>query len=70
MCGEVGEIPNALYMLFVAESNDSNESDDDSVNNDHVKSGPNLDLTCPLKTFHQLGNVVGKGKNVIFKIVV
>ncbi len=44
MCGEARNIANALHMLFVAESNDSNKSDDDNVNNDHVGSGPNLDF--------------------------
>ncbi len=62
MCGKVANIPNALHMLFVAKSNDSNKLDDDSVNNDHVGSGPNSNLTCPLKTFHQLDVMVGGGK--------
>jgi hypothetical protein len=53
----------------VAESSDSNKSNDDNVNNDHVGNYPNSDLTCPLETFHQLDVMVGGGKNVIFNTV-
>ncbi len=55
MCGEVANIPNALHMLFVAKSSDSNKLDDDSVNNDHVGSGPNSNFDMSPKNFPPIG---------------